>query len=142
MWQKYHGCLYTRILIYTNSMTLQITFTLGISLFYLHMAQKINSKNWWNELPLASEKTVFEPRKRPPKFENLKSYFNHQLISWCSGVWQFFLAICPINFRYSGPKSAEKCQKKIQTKISVKILKFIRGLKGAPFDQFRCSQWP
>ena len=110
--------------------------------FPCFMAQKINSKNWWNELPLASEKTVFEPRKRPPKFENLKSYFNHQLISWCSGVWQFFLAICPIDFRYSGPKSAEKCQKKIQTKISVKILKFIRGLKGAPFDQFRCSQWP
>ena len=71
--------------------------------------------------------------------------FNYQLISWCFGVCPIFLAICPVNLRYSGPKSAEKWpfpqQNKIQKKILAKILIFFRGPKGAPFDQFRCSQW-
>ena len=71
--------------------------------------------------------------------------FNYQLISWCFGVCQIFLAICPVNLRYSGPKSAEKWpfpqQNKIQKKILAKFLIFFRGPKGAPFDQFRCSQW-
>ena len=71
--------------------------------------------------------------------------FNYQLISWCFGVCPIFLAICPVNLRYSGPKSAEKWpfpqQNKIQKKILAKFLIFFRGPKGAPFDQFRCSQW-
>ena len=71
--------------------------------------------------------------------------FNYQLISWCFGVCPIFLAICPVDLRYSGPISAEKWpfpqQNKIQKKILAKFLIFFRGPKGAPFDQFRCSQW-
>ena len=62
--------------------------------------------------------------------------FNYQLISWCFGVSQIFLAICPVNLRYSRPKSAEKWpfpqQNKIQKKFLAKFLIF-QGAKRGPF---------
>ena len=60
--------------------------------------------------------------------------FNYQLISWCFGVCQIFLAICPVNLRYSGPKSAEKWPFPQQNKIQKKFCENPQIFQG-------CSQW-
>ena len=73
---------------------------------------------------------------------------NYQLILGISGVCHFLGAICPVILRYSEPNSDEKWPSQSKKKITnfwcsnpkFKIQIF-RGSKGAPFDQFRCSQW-
>ena len=78
----------------------------------------------------------------------LKLIANYQLIRKLSAVCHFFRAVCRVILRYSQSKSEAKQLSQSRNKISIflKILSSIffpifRGPKGAPFDQFRCSQW-